>query len=59
MLYSKMVKTFILVTVRPSMYSCRMMGFRNVLTMLPEKGSFDPHASRRFETDVGKLSGLG
>ena len=59
MLDSKMMKNFILLAVRPSIFSCRMVGLRNVLTMCPEKGRFDLHASPRLEKDVYRIAGPG
>ena len=39
------------------MFSCRMVGVRNVLSLCPEKGRFDPHASLRPGKDVCRLAG--
>ena len=49
-------RAFILLAIKLSMFSCVMVGLRNMLTMCPEKGRFDPVALPRFEKDVCQLS---
>ena len=60
MLYSKIVKNVNLVAVRVSMFSCRMVGLRNVLTMFPENDRLNPPAlpvlKRTFADFNGRLS---
>ena len=52
-------RIFILIAMKLSMFSCKTMSLRNVLTVCPEKGNFI-HMHRPYpKKDVCQLAGLG